>query len=247
MVALTLHSIRTVPTECDNFENLKGEHLGDGLLNVYPGGQLTVQGGGGAYEDVFPLLDWHLSNGVTCEADAPLLYCGPETGDIYKARRTAFVSCVSDGQLGQATMDTATHNLTGHRSKVFLPQRMLALMSNLTDPTPAEVRTTLHSRVIATKGVGGRGGVRGGRGSGGRCGRGCQGRQLRQHRPPQSHGDEADGNDLGVQGRRMGYAGDRGAGSVHVGRGRGGIHRVGDNAVGGHNNGGGDGQQSGRG
>ena len=154
VVGLKLHSVRTVPTECDNFENLKGEHLGDGVLNVYPGGQLTGQGGGGAYEDIFPLLDWHLLNGVTCEADTPLLYCGPETGDIFQARRTAFVGGVSDGQLGLATMDTATHNLTGHRSWVFLPQGVLALMSNLTDPTPAEVRTTLHSRVIATKGVG---------------------------------------------------------------------------------------------
>ena len=152
VVTLKLHSVRTVPTECDNYENLKGEHLGDGVLNVYSGAQ--ERGETPPYEDIFPVWDWQQLNGVTCEADVPLLYCGPETDDVFRVRTTTFVGGVSDGRMGVAAMDTATHNLTVQRTWVFLPTGVLALASNLSDPTQADVRTTLHSRVLPARGVG---------------------------------------------------------------------------------------------
>ena len=146
IATLKLHSIRTIPTECDNSENLKGEHLGDGVLALYTSDAQRYRGED--YEDIFPLLDWQLINGVTCEVDVPLLECGESTGDVFKMRTTEFVGGVVAGRVGAATMDTATHNLTGHRSWFFLPDVVLALASNLTDPTQADVRTTLHSRLL---------------------------------------------------------------------------------------------------
>ena len=146
IVTLRTHSTRTVGTECDNFENLKGEHLADGVLNVYASDAQVTRGD--EYENIFPLLDWHLINGVTAEVDTPILYCGPETGDVFKVRSTSFVGGVSDGEFGGVTMDTATHNLTGHRSWFFLPDVVVAVASDLTEVTEAEVRTTLHSRIV---------------------------------------------------------------------------------------------------
>ncbi|CAF1105904.1 unnamed protein product [Rotaria sordida] len=35
IAALKMHSVRTIATECLNGENLKGEHIGDGVLNLY--------------------------------------------------------------------------------------------------------------------------------------------------------------------------------------------------------------------
>jgi chondroitin AC lyase len=61
--ALKMHSFRTLATECINYENLKGEHIGDGVLNLYT--RDAQYGGGEEYENIFALLDWQAINGIT--------------------------------------------------------------------------------------------------------------------------------------------------------------------------------------
>jgi chondroitin AC lyase len=88
-------------------------------------------------------------NGITVEHGIPILPCGPQTGNVFPILSTAFVGGVSDGVYGAAAMDTATHNLTGHRAWFFFDSGVVAVGANLTDPTPNEVWTTLASRLLA--------------------------------------------------------------------------------------------------
>lgn len=142
VATLKMHSIRTIASECDNGENLQGEHLGDGVLNIYSTDPVT---GGHEYDTVFPLWDWHYIGGVTAEVDTPLVPC---EGSSFNIRKTAFVGGCSDGNYGVAAMDTATHNLTGHRAWFFFDRAIIGVGAGLNDPTPASVATTLASKLL---------------------------------------------------------------------------------------------------
>jgi chondroitin AC lyase len=101
---LRLQSKRNVATECDNGENLKGEHLSNGVLNVYA--KDAQVGNGDEYNYIYPLWDWKTINGVTAESDATLLTCWtPKSGGVqFPLKKLAFVGGVSDGTYGAATM-----------------------------------------------------------------------------------------------------------------------------------------------
>ena len=142
--ALKMHSIRTIATECDNNENLKGEHIGDGVLNLYT--RDAQYGGGEEYENIFALLDWQAVNGITVEAETPLINCS--AGSLI-VRKAAFVGGVSDGSYGAAMMDTATHNLTAKRTWHFYDDHIIALGNQIEDNTTALLQTTLASRLLA--------------------------------------------------------------------------------------------------
>ena len=139
--ALKVHSVRTTATECDNGENLKGEHLSDGVLNLY-----TSSAGPGVYENIFPLFDWSMINGITVEYDTPLELCNSGGGSLYKTWPQKFVGGVSDGENGLVVMDAVTHNLSLHRTWSFSHDFVIAMNANITDPSRAEVRTTIASR-----------------------------------------------------------------------------------------------------
>ncbi|CAF1461432.1 unnamed protein product, partial [Didymodactylos carnosus] len=118
--AIKMQSIRTQPLECINGENLKAEHTGQGVLNLY-----TVNNY--AYNDIFPLLDWQAINGITVEHSIPLEPCKD-----------------------RAMMDTASHNLTAKRSWHFYDDAIITLATNLTLTTPTTAWTTLASRLLPT-------------------------------------------------------------------------------------------------
>ena len=136
--AIKIQSIRTIPGECDNGENLKAEHVGQGVLNLYTGNTND-------YVQVFPLLDWQAINGITVEHDIPLESC---INSQFHITRLPFVGGVSDGSYGLAMMDTATHNLTAKRSWHFYDDAIIVLASNLTLTTPNVAWTTLASRKL---------------------------------------------------------------------------------------------------
>ena len=138
--SIKMQSWRTLPTECLLHENLKGEHLGQGVLNLY-------RTGFNDYSDIFPLIDWQAINGITVEHSIPLEPCD---GVRFSWLRTSFVGGVSDGQYGLAMMDTASHNLTAQRSWHFYDDAIVALATNLTLRTPTTAWTTLASRVLST-------------------------------------------------------------------------------------------------
>ena len=147
--ALKMHSVRTIASECYNGENLKGEHIGDGVLNLYT--RDAQYGGGEEYENIFALLDWQAINGITVEADTPLIACGKD--GRFAVAKTAFVGGVSDGQYGVAVMDTATHHLTSKRTWHFYDDYIIALANAIEDPTSALLQTTLVSRLLPPLGT----------------------------------------------------------------------------------------------
>ncbi|CAF1367704.1 unnamed protein product [Adineta ricciae] len=142
-VALKMHSARVIATECDNYENLKGEHIGDGTLNLYT--RDAQYGGGEEYENIFALLDWQAINGITVEADTPLVHC--DRGKV-PMLNTTFVGGVSDDMYGAALMDTATRNLTAKRSWHFYDTYIVALANGIQDNTTALLQTALVSRLL---------------------------------------------------------------------------------------------------
>jgi len=141
-VALKMHSIRTIATECLNGENKKGEHIGDGVLNLYT--RNAQYGSGEEYENIFALLDWQAINGITVEADIPLLSCHGQ----FSMLETHFVGGVSDGNYGAAMMDTATHNLTAKRTWHFYDDFIVALANGIHDNTSALLQTAIVSRLL---------------------------------------------------------------------------------------------------
>ncbi|CAF1422917.1 unnamed protein product [Adineta ricciae] len=142
-VALKMHSARVIATECFNNENLKGEHIGDGTLNLYT--RDAQYGGGEEYENIFALLDWQAINGITVEADTPLVHC--DRGKL-PMLNTTFVGGVSDDMYGAALMDTATRNLTAKRSWHFYDTYIVALANSIQDNTTALLQTALVSRLL---------------------------------------------------------------------------------------------------
>jgi chondroitin AC lyase len=138
--AIKMQSIRTQPIECNNGENIKAEHSGQGVLNLYTDNTYD-------YENIFPLFDWQAINGVTLEHGIPLEPC---TNESFLWQNVSFVGGVSDGQYGLALMDTASHNLTAQRSWHFYDDAIIALATNATLTTQTSAWTTLASRLLRT-------------------------------------------------------------------------------------------------
>ena len=137
---IKMQSIRTQPTECINGENQKGEHSGQGILNLYSGNTY-------AYDNIFPLLDWQAINGITVEHDIPLEPC---INGKFAWTMMPYVGGVSDGQYGMAMMNTTSHNLTAQRSWHFYDNAIIALATNLTLTAATTAWTTLASRLLPT-------------------------------------------------------------------------------------------------
>jgi hypothetical protein len=125
------------------------EHASDGVLSVYgdlaqPGAEYVAPPGDP--NSIFPLWDWQGINGITVEHSVPVEQCG--AGNQWPVRDTAFVGAACDGQYLAFAMDTATHNLTGHRAWLFFDGAILALAAGIADAAPVNVRTALASRLL---------------------------------------------------------------------------------------------------
>ncbi|CAF1203117.1 unnamed protein product [Rotaria sordida] len=135
---IKMQSIRSQPVECINGQNLKDEHGGQGVLNLYIAGKND-------YAEIFAIIDWQAINGITVEHDIPLEPC--QNGN-FPMKKMSFVGGVSDGQYGLAIMDTASHNLTAQRSWHFYDDAIIAVATNLTLTLSRTAWTTLASRLV---------------------------------------------------------------------------------------------------
>jgi chondroitin AC lyase len=135
---IKMQSIRTQASECTNGENIKDEHGGQGVLNVYKATEND-------YHSIFPLLDWQAINGITVEHGIPLEPCRESR---FSQTKLPFVGGASDGQYGLAMMDTVSHNLTAQRSWHFYDDAIIALATDLTLKTSTTAWTTLASRQL---------------------------------------------------------------------------------------------------
>lgn len=115
-----------VSNECDNSENLLGQHTGmrdyfsktegcltfafvaavrailagDGVLNVFTSSEQGAASS--AYGNIFPLLDWHALNGISSEADTPIGACSTHTGDTWVTWNTEFWGGATDGSVSRS-------------------------------------------------------------------------------------------------------------------------------------------------
>ena len=137
--AIKIQTGRMYPSECLLGQNLKHEHTGQGVLNIYRQGYNDYIGG-------FAVLDWQAINGITVEHDIPLVMCADAVYYYHNSR--PFGGGVSDGQYGMAVMDTLSNNLTAQRSWHFYDDAIIALATNLSVNVSATPWTTLASRVI---------------------------------------------------------------------------------------------------
>jgi len=135
---IKLQSVRTQPIECILDQDIKAEHSGQGVLNLYTGNAYD-------YDNIFPLFDWQAMNGITVEHDIPLEPC---VNGAFHWTKLPFVGGVSDNEYGLAMMDTASHNLTAQRSWHFYDDAIIALATNLTLRTSTTAWTTLASRLL---------------------------------------------------------------------------------------------------
>lgn len=129
VATLKVHSVRTIATECDNGENLLGEHLADGVMNVYAI-DAQAAGGGSEYLNIGPLFDWNSIGGTLVEHSTPPNPC---VGSSIAVVDTSFVGGASDGTYGAVAFDAATHNLTAQRSWSFFDEAIVTLATNITD------------------------------------------------------------------------------------------------------------------
>ena len=141
IASIKLQSPRTYPSECILGQNLKHEHLGQGVLNLYRTDYND-------YVGVFAILDWQAINGITVEHDIPIVNCTGSSYYYHSSRR--FVGGVSDDQYGLAVMDTVSHNLTAQRSWHFYDDAIIALATNLTLNASTTPWTALASRLLPT-------------------------------------------------------------------------------------------------
>jgi chondroitin AC lyase len=139
IATLKIQTGRMYPSECLLGQNLKHEHSGQGVLNIYRRGYND-------YIGVFPVLDWQAINGITVEHDIPMVICA-DAGYYYHNSRPNGGS-VSDGQYGASMMDTLSHNLTTQRSWHFYDDAIIALATNLSVNISATPWTTLASRML---------------------------------------------------------------------------------------------------
>ena len=139
IATIKMQSMRTQPVECILGQNIKDEHGGQGVLNVYKPGTND-------YFNIFPIIDWQAINGITVEHGIPLGEC---VRGSFSIKRMMFVGGASDEQYGMTFMDTATYNLTAKRSWHFFDDAIIALATNLTLTTPTTAWTTLASRLLS--------------------------------------------------------------------------------------------------
>ena len=139
IATIKIQTGRMYPSECLLGQNLKHEHSGQGVLNIYRHGYND-------YIGVFAVLDWQAINGITVEHDIPLVNCTDAVYYYHNSR--PYGGGVSDGQYGVAVMDTLSHNLTAQRSWHFYDDAIIALATNLSVNVSATPWTTLASRML---------------------------------------------------------------------------------------------------
>jgi chondroitin AC lyase len=131
MASVKMSSKRTRGAELVNSEGLKSYYLGDGVTFFYRSGL--------EYYNIFPVWDWALLPGVTCQHDtAPPAMPGSYTG------ATDFAGGVSDGTYGATGFDYSRNGVTGRKALFFFDKEITALGSGITCAKGLPVCTSVN-------------------------------------------------------------------------------------------------------
>ncbi|MCC6123871.1 MAG: polysaccharide lyase 8 family protein [Pirellulales bacterium] len=131
--SVRMPSARLKRTEVVNRENLKGDHLSDGLTYTYLRGD--------EYTNIFPLWDWRKLPGTTClQGDRPFAPGG-------RGVRT-FVGGVSDGSYGCAACNFENDGLTARKAWFFFDREYVCLGADINCADEHEVATCVNQCLL---------------------------------------------------------------------------------------------------
>ncbi len=133
--SVRMASTRMRRTEVVNRENLKGDHLSDGLTYLYLRGD--------EYKNIFPLWDWRKLPGTTClQGDRPF---APGKAGMGK---TSFVGGVSDGSYGCAAFDFAVDGITAKKAWFYFDREYACLGAGITCDADEAAATSVNQCLL---------------------------------------------------------------------------------------------------
>jgi chondroitin AC lyase len=131
--SVRMPSARLKRTEVVNRENLKGDHLSDGLTYTYLRGD--------EYKNIFPLWDWRKLPGTTClQGDRPHSPSGYGT--------KSFVGGASDATYGCAACDFENGGLTARKAWFYFDREYVCLGADITCADENAVATAVNQCLL---------------------------------------------------------------------------------------------------
>lgn len=133
-VSVKASSSRTMATEIGNYENLKGHHLGDGMMFIMRTGK--------EYDQTFPLWNWEMLPGTTVRhMDHQLLLDGSWL-TVQGAGNPA--GGVSDGVYGALAMNLDRDGIRAKKAWFFFDREVVALGTDIEGIPQATVTTGIN-------------------------------------------------------------------------------------------------------
>lgn len=148
-VSVKASSTRTMATEIGNYENLKGHHLGDGMMFIMRTGR--------EYDQAFPLWNWEMLPGTTVRhMEHPLLLDGSWL-TVQGAGNPA--GGVSDGQYGALAMHLDRDGVRARKAWFFFDREVVALGTDIEGTPHTTITTSINqARLTGDVTVGAAGG-----------------------------------------------------------------------------------------
>ncbi len=145
--SVKMSSTRVIGAETCNSENMRGLHLGDGVLYVLRRGD--------EYADLFPVWNWRRLPGTTCrQGDASLVPGGKRCRG-----KSDFVGGVGDGRRGLSAMVYRRGGLRARKTWCFLDGAVVCLGAGITCDEDVPVATGVNQCAlrgpVAVSGAGG--------------------------------------------------------------------------------------------
>ena len=148
-VSVKASSPRTLATEIGNYENLKGHHLGDGMMFIMRRGT--------EYDQAFPVWNWEQLPGTTVRhMEHPLLVDGSWL-TVRGAGDPA--GGVSDGTYGAMAMHLKRDGLSARKAWFFFDREVVALGAEIEAPEGGKVTTSVNQARLMGDVVVGAGGT----------------------------------------------------------------------------------------
>jgi chondroitin AC lyase len=133
MASVNIASNRTIRTESGNGENLNGQFLTEGAMNIAIDGD--------EYFNIFPIWKWYMIPGTTTPANQKLR---KRTNWVAEPGNVDFVGGVSDGQNGIATYAMDAYRTQAKKAWFFFDNRIICLGSSITADRPEPIYTTIN-------------------------------------------------------------------------------------------------------
>lgn len=138
-ISVKASSDRTLATEIGNYENLKGHHLGDGMMFIMRSGR--------EYDNAFPLWNWELLPGSTVRHMEHQLLVDGSWLTVKGAGNPA--GGVSDGMYGALAMYLERDSARARKAWFFFDREVVALGTDIHVPPGATVTTAINQTRLA--------------------------------------------------------------------------------------------------